>query len=387
MTHPTWRRASSILSRSLFVRTATFDSTVASIVGIALLLWTIGAPFLFPKTAYAVALANISDTIIDSAPSVATSHVISFIATTTLTAGNTIKIQFDPAGDAFNLTSLVTTDATGTGLTVTPSCSGNPSEVTASVDSSAPDENITFTVCTGDTIAVGTKTITLQNAHILNPAVEGSYVIRVTYGPDSSDTRVAIIQHVVVTASVDTSFIFTIVGVIAGDTVNGDTDLTATATTPSAMEFGSLASGTPVLLAQDLTIITNARNGFSVTVREDQNLTNGAGADIDVFNNGLGNVVPTAWASPTAVFVNENTWGHIGVTSEDSDLNGDEFGTALYAGNFATTTRTVFSNSGPADGVTPDIGYTRVGYKLEVSDLQEAALYTNQLIYVATPTF
>jgi hypothetical protein len=153
------------------------------------------------------------------------------------------------------------------------------------------------------------------------------------------------------------------------------------------MEFGSLASGTPVLLAQDLTVITNARNGFAVTVIEDQNLSNGAGADIDMFVDGNANPTPTAWVAPTAVLANENTHGHFGLTSEDSDLNGDEFGVALYAGNFATTTRTVFAHNGPSDGVTPNIGYTRVGYKIEVSDLQAAANYTNQLIYVATPTF
>lgn len=360
---------------------------MATTVTIALLAWSLGMPFLFPKTAYAAALANVSDLLVDSGPSVATNHTLTFTSSSTLTAGNTIKVQFDPTGDAFNLTSLTAADISATGFTATSSCSGAPSEVTASVDASAPDENVTFTVCVGDTIASGTKSILFGNSKILNPAAEGSYVIRTTYGPDSSDTKVAIIQHVVVTASVDTTFIFTILGVADGEAVNGDTDLTATGTTAATMPFGSLASGTPVLLAQDLTVITNARNGFSVTVREDQNLTNGAGADIDVFENGLGTVAPTAWTPPSAIFANENTWGHIGLTSEDSDLNANEFGTALYAGNFSTTTRLVFSNGGPADGVTPDIGYTRVGYKIEVSDLQEASEYTNQLIYVATPTF
>jgi hypothetical protein len=360
---------------------------LGALLNVSLLLWSLGAPLLFPHTASAVTLSNASVTLVDSGPSVATNHIISFIATTTLTAGNTIKIQFDPAGDAFNLTSLVVADATSTGFTVTAACSANPSEVTGSVDSSAPDENITFTVCVGDTIPTGAMTITLRNSHILNPATEGSRVIRLTYGPDNADMSVAIIQHVVVTAAVDTAFIFTVLGVADGEVVNGDTDLTSTGTTPTLMPFGSLASGSPVVLAHDMTVITNARNGFSVTVQEDQNLSNGAGADIDVFQDGNGTVVPTAWVPPSAVFLNENTHGHLGITSEDADLNSDEFGTALYAGNFATTTRVVFSSTGPADGVTPNIGYTRVGFKLEISDLQSASTYTNQVIYVATPTF
>jgi hypothetical protein len=388
MFDPTHSPSAGFLSRIFFFdKERPFDTVVASLVSVALFFSTILSPLFFPRTAQAAALTNISDTIADSGPSVATNHTVGFTSSSTLTAGNTIKVQFDPAGDAFNLTSLVSADATSTGFTITGACSVAPSEVTMSIDSSAPDENVTFTVCAGDTIASGTKAIIFQNSHILNPASEGSYVIRVTYGPDSGDAAVAIVQHVVVTAAVDTSLIFTVIGVVSGSNVNGDTDTTATATTPTAMEFGSLASGTPVLLAQDLTVITNARNGFAVTVIEDQNLSNGAGADIDVFKDGAANVVPTAWTSPTAILADENTHGHFGLTSEDADLNGDEFGTALYAGNFATTTRTVFSHNGPADGVTPDIGYTRVGYKIEISDLQAAAQYTNQLIYVATPTF
>jgi hypothetical protein len=388
MSHPTRSPKLRFLSRAfVFSEERPFDAVVASVVGIALFFSTIIAPLFYPHTAKAAALSGISDTLVDSGPSVATNHTLSFVASSTLSAGNTIKVQFDPSGDAFNLTSLVAGDVSATGFSVVAACTPAGSEVTASVDSSAPDENVTFTVCVGDSIGTGTKTILFGNSHILNPASEGPYVVRVTYGADSGDAAVAIIQHVVVTAAVDTSFIFTVLGVASGSSVNGDSDTTATATTPTAMEFGSLASGTPVLLAQDLTVITNARNGFAVTVIEDQNLSNGAGADIDMFVDGNANPTPTAWVAPTAVLANENTHGHFGLTSEDSDLNGDEFGVALYAGNFATTTRTVFAHNGPSDGVTPNIGYTRVGYKIEVSDLQAAANYTNQLIYVATPTF
>lgn len=82
----------------------------------------------------------------------------------------------------------------------------------------------------------------------------------------------------------------------------------------------------------------------------------------------------------------------MGITSDDTDLNANEFfsGSVIkWAGNFhATTTRTIFSHTGPADGVTQNTGKARVGYKVLVSSLQEAATdYTNHLIYVCTPTF
>jgi hypothetical protein len=48
----------------------------------------------------------------------------------------------------------------------------------------------------------------------------------------------------------------------------------------------------------------------------------------------------------------------------------------------------VFKHNGPADGTTQDIGKARVGYKVEISALQEAGSdYTATLTYVATPVF
>ena len=48
----------------------------------------------------------------------------------------------------------------------------------------------------------------------------------------------------------------------------------------------------------------------------------------------------------------------------------------------------VFKNNGPADGTTQNIGTAKVGYKVEISPLQEAGSdYTATLTYVATPVF
>jgi hypothetical protein len=141
-------------------------------------------------------------------------------------------------------------------------------------------------------------------------------------------------------------------------------------------------------MGQDLTVQTNARAGFVVTVIQNQNLLSNTGADIDVFQNGNGKATPVAWTAPSNTLGNEDTYGHYGITSEDADLNGDEFGTALYAGNFATTSRVIFSHNGPADGVTPNIGSTSVAFRIEIGSLQEAATdYTNRITYVCTPTF
>jgi hypothetical protein len=250
------------------------------------------------------------------------------------------------------------------------------------------DRSVLFTVCPSDSVSLGTKIITLGNSKIVNPATPGTYTVRVTTSNESGDTLVAIINQAVLTAAVDTSLTFTISGVSIGSSVNGDATTTATTTSATVIPFGTLASGTAKLAAQDLSVSTNAKNGFIVTLKQNQNLLSNTGADVDLFKDGAANVTPTAWTAPSATFGNENTYGHYGVTSEDADLNGDEFGIALYAGNFGTTSRTVFSNSGPSDGTTANIGATRVGIKIQISSLQEAASdYNNQLTYICTPTF
>jgi hypothetical protein len=138
-----------------------------------------------------------------------------------------------------------------------------------------------------------------------------------------------------------------------------------------------------------LNVATNARNGFVVTVKEDQNPLSATGADIDLFANSIANATPIAWSAPSSTLNNEGTYGHIGVTSDDADLNTDEFGTALFAGNFqSTSSRQIFSATGTADGATANIGSSTVAYRIQIGALQEAATdYTNRLTYVATPTF
>ncbi|KKW35449.1 MAG: hypothetical protein UY81_C0041G0005 [Candidatus Giovannonibacteria bacterium GW2011_GWA2_53_7] len=127
-----------------------------------------------------------------------------------------------------------------------------------------------------------------------------------------------------------------------------------------------------------------------MTLKEDQNLLSNTGADIDLFKDGAATAVPTTWTTPLATLGNEATYGHFGITSDDTDLNGGEFtsgGGRKYAGDF-NTARQVFSHTAVADGTTQDIGKARVGFKIQISALQEAAKdYTNRIIYVATPTF
>lgn len=346
------------------------------------------AGVLSPRSSEAAALTVISAVVTDSAPGVDTDYALAWNSDAAVAAGETIKIQFDPENDAFNLSSLVDGDINLTNMTLVGACSGGPGdEVTVAIDNTAPDENVTFTVCAGHTVPAGTTTVAFVNEHIGNPAGIGSYQIFISgTQANSGATEVAIVEPLTLSAAVDTSLTFTITGIATSTVVNGET--TTGSTSPSVIEFGRLVANTPKVMAQQLAVSTNARQGFTVTVQQSQNLQSPSGADIDMFIHGNANVTPTGWVSPVPIITNENTFGHYGVTSEDADLNGDEFGSQLFAGNFATTSRVIFAHTGPADGATPNIGLTRVAYKIEISPLQEAGNdYSNRFTYVCTPLF
>lgn len=361
---------------------------VAMLVATAVLVCSIG----FYNKAQASNLTAISNTLSDSDVLAYSNHTILFSIPTTspgVIAGGNIVVTF-PAG--FNLSGVVFGDVdfaiNGVEQTLAAAASG------ATWGAVVSGQNLTLTSASGIVasssavrIKVGTNAVTggTGTHQVLNPG-SGSYEFAITAGAaDSGRTRVAILDNVDVTAIVNTTFSFIVSGLATSTTVNGTTTTGATAST--SIPFGVLTAGQIKTLGQQLNVSTNARNGFVVTVEQDQNLLSSTGADIDGFKDGAYTNVPTAWTSPTNSILNENTWGHWGLTSEDSDLNSDEFGAALFVAA-STTPRQIFAHSGPADGTTADKGVTKIGYQIEISPLQEAGDdYATVLTYIATPTF
>jgi hypothetical protein len=341
-------------------------------------------------TAEAVFHTLVSDTISNSSPGVASNHVVAWTSASTVTSGQTIKIQFDTTGDSFDLSSVVSGDISITGMSLVANfgaCNVGPDEVYATIDSAAPDESVTLTTCTGDTVSLGAKTVTIGNLHLLNPATPGSYNISIAgTQADNGLTRVAIIGSITMSAKVETQLTFNIAGLGIGQTINGAT--TSTSTTGTVIGFGTLVPHSPVVAGQELTVSTNAVGGFIVTVQETQNLVSVSTADIDTFKDGTETATPAVWTAPITTLGNEDTYGHIGLTSNDTDLNAGEFVGQKYAGNFLSAPRIIFGHDGASDGITQDIGIARVAYKIEITPPQEAADdYSNQLIYVCTPSF
>lgn len=359
----------------MFAKTINFDfaqRVVATLVASALVLWSIGAY----ATAQAANLTSVSNTMSDSDLSVTSAHSIAFTIPTgsSLGDGDTVTITF-PAG--------FTGVAAVADANAEVSVNGSP-DVDGSATLAGSGQDITFN--TVSATAGQEVVVAIDDGIITNPGSAGSYEIEITTGADTGKTRVAIIDNVVVSAIVDTTFDFVITGLATSTDVNGDT--TTGSTTPTEINFGTLVADTQYRLAQQLAVQTNAIQGFSVTVATDGDLQSSTGAVIDTFTDGTDIATAgTAWTAPGDNINDNTTWGHWGMTSTDSDLANDLDSAASYIAA-STTPREVFSHNGPSDGLTTDIGTTTVGYQIEITPLQEAADdYTTTITYVATPTF
>jgi len=358
-------------------------------LGLAILLWSVGLPSI--RFSEAANLTSFSDTLSDSAPGVNADHTIEFTTPSGVANNQTIVVTFDAAFDA---TGVVDTDievATSSGsFTLAADCSG-----TEQLGASFSGDVLTITLCNGDGAVLAeddTVTITIGIAanggtgsnQVNNPGSAGSYVITVAAGTlDTGETQVAIVNTVQVTASVDTLFTFTVNGLPGGSSVNGAT--TTGSTSAIAIPFGTLEAGVASTAAQELVVVTNANNGFVVTVETDQQLTSSNGAEIDSFVEGSNTTTPTAWASPSNTPGSLNTYGHWGLTSDDTNIT-IPTGANQYVA-VLTTPVEVFSNGGPTNG-TGATGVARVGYRVEIGSLQEAATdYEATLTYIATPVF
>jgi hypothetical protein len=360
----------------------------ATVVALAVLLWSLGLPSL--RFAHADNVLEFSDTLSDSAPGVAADHTIFFITPSGVDEDETIVLDFTdgPFTETAALTAADITFFRGNDeLDVAADCSGTE-EISASYAAAV----LTLTICNGDggALAAGAST-TIQiggTNKLVNPGV-GSRSIGLTAGVDVGETRVFILSPVTVTAAVDTIFTFTVDGLSPADGDVNQSPITATSST-TTLPFGLLDDTASSTVAQQLSVSTNAAYGFAVTVQVDQQLNSGS-ATIGGFIDNTYTTTPTLWQGPGGSISNPDSWGHWGITTDDETVTtGDIFDTQVDGRRYvaaSTTPVTVFAHTGPADGSSQNIGTARVGYTAEVSALQPAGNYTATLTYVATPVF
>lgn len=348
-----------------------------SLITILSLVMSLGAI----PTIEAASLTDASDTMADTSPSATSTHTFDFTTGQDIPANGDILITFD---SNFDLSAV-------SGGDVTCPNGGNPT-----VNSG----NKTVECTTGTALTAGTYQLVVGK--VISPAKSATAGVADTYTHtiqtrDDSDVElenaqvmVAIIDQVVVTASVDATLQFTVSGLATSTVVNQAT--TTFTTTSTTIPFGTVAPDTVEVGGQELTVTTNADYGFVVTVEQDGNLLSAAGSDIDSFDDGSPVSTPKAWESPSETLGDENTYGHMGLTSDDATLSLDDgsypdFTGGAFGGFNSTNPYTVFAATSTSDGSTQNIGLAKVAYQMEISSLQEAGDYTNTLMYVCTPSY
>ncbi len=209
---------------------------------------------------------------------------------------------------------------------------------------------------------------------------------------DQTTIKIAVIESVRVTATVDPTITFTIAGVSSGATSCGvSTDVTTTAT---GVPFGTMALNTFKTLAQTLTVSTNASSGYAVTTLENDQLgKDGSTSPFIADSTGDGSMTHTTqddWNTAT-----NNGFGY-SIDNDDaatpafqySDTSGGSCATGAFcAKQFAATAdteaaQTIFSSTTVANAENAD-----VCYRLSIGATQAAGDYENNITYTATATF
>jgi hypothetical protein len=369
---------------------------IAMTVGISVFLWSIGLPTFF-RHAEASSITSASDTLSNSAPSGSSNHTIAYTTPNGMAIGETIQLTFPAQFDITNiiendvdilvngLSSSTAQDTAGAGVWGV-STSTNTITLETPTDSGVAS-------ATPITIRIGNNAVDFGTGlnQITNPsATTTTYTI--TIGgtmQDSGQVRVAIVDQVVVSASVDASLTFTVAGLSSGSSVNGSPTTTVANSTPTTLPFGTLPVGSSLTLGHHLSVATNAGNGFTVTVQQNGALQSTLGATIDGFIDGSNTTTPSAWQAPAGLVADTSTYGHWGLTSDDTTIlaRTTQFGSNEWVSG-STTPIAIMGHNNVSDGLVSGQGSTTVGYQIEISALQEAGDdYSTTLRYVATPTF
>ncbi|MBU0648174.1 hypothetical protein KJ855_03260 [Patescibacteria group bacterium] len=351
--------------------------------------------------AQAANLTGLKDTLSTSEPNVVADHTFDFTVTTAIPVSGEIDVTL-PAG--FDLSSLVFGDVdielNSVDQTVVAGAGPGAAEVGFVLSGQGMQFHFgsavslgagqTVKIQVGDTAAGGPG-----NNQITNHAAAGIYTITLaTYNAvdaslDTGDLKISLQDTITVSATVQSSLTFAIAGISnAGNNcpnadATGTTDITTTSTT---IPFGTMTVDDSKIGCQELTVSTNATNGYIVTVEQNNDLTSAGTDTIDEFDGADGNTdtytTPEVWVQPKDATPTTHT-GYFGFTSDDATANSGNYASYKYAGyQDDNSPYEVAKETGP---VSSEVDV--VSYQLEVAQLQEAGVYTNTLMYICTATF
>jgi hypothetical protein len=195
-------------------------------------------------------------------------------------------------------------------------------------------------------------------------------------GPtDTVTVAFAYINGQDVELTVGPTLTFACAGVASAQNVNGST--TTHASSCTGIDYGNTVTPTTNgVVALDLSVNTNADNGYSIYVRSSGPQTNQSSGTIA--NHSGTNAVPTAFPSPGT-----EAWGY---TTEDSNLSGGTANRFTSGSGYAgfTTTNSPIVDSETAATTTQT---TRVGHQIGLSSATAAGAYRSTVIYTLVASY
>jgi hypothetical protein len=393
----------------------------------ALLLFLTGGYFFgMPQFAQAAALTSVSDTISSSTPGANANHTILFVTPTGINgASETITLTFD-SSPAFDLTGIVEDDvdiAEDTGAPIG-DCASFAAEKTTAASASGTEwgvavsgqvltlthptaggtEDIAAGACVQ--VQIGTNATSFgSGANQINNASKVAAVgtadiytidINVNSGDDTGTAMTASIEGVDVSVTVVESLTFSIAAVAdttcATITDGVGAEVTSTVGATITVPFGTPTVNTFVDGCLDLTVATNATDGYSTTVEKSQVLTSGSDTIADGNCDGsCANSTIAAWDTASAAnsgfaYCMKDATGNAAATADANwtaganQCGGSTQGFKLFP--TTTTTEAVMASAAPTADDT-----SNTGYRLVVPGAQEPGTYTTTITYITTPTF
>lgn len=339
--------------------------------------------FVQAQIASAATLTSASVTLSNPVPSTASVSYDFQASNVTTSAIKCIRVEFDTAADG--------TGGKPTGMDITNAALSGSSDYIPTPGSWGVSNNNTtgvssITFATGETPAsASARNVILTTITNGSTADNDFFLIFNTYNNtdcasspvDSSIVAFVFTNGQAVSMSVDPTLAFTIAGVTGNGSiaVNGATITNGLATTSTTIPFGTVTSSANKVAAQDLTVGTNAGNGYTVYTRYTAKPTSGGN---DINDHTGSNASPTAFsAAGTEAF---------GYTTEDSTLSGtaDRFTSAggnKWAAFTTTNAELIFHNAAVSNQTT------RAGFQTSISTATAQGSYTTSVIYTAVPVY
>lgn len=211
-------------------------------------------------------------------------------------------------------------------------------------------------------------------------AATGYYAILTTYTTNACTTPVdtTTVQFIytdgqAVSLSVDSALSFSVAGTSSGTSCNGaSSNVTTTSTT---IPLSTVTTSTNKIGVQNLSVTTNAGNGYTVYTRYTAKPTSGANTiDDHSGSNASPSLFSAAGTEAYGYTTNDSTLG-TGTTARFTDT-GNEWAA------FTTSNAEVAYNAAAVSAQT-----TCVGHQAGISGTTETGSYTTTVIYTATPLY